>query len=65
MPEETGAATEAIQPPPAPPAAAPDGGSGLNPWLLLALLAVAVLVSIQNLWLRHRGEGQDETDEGP
>lgn len=58
MPEETGDATEAIQTPPAPePAAgATDGGSGLNPWLLLALLAVAVLVSIQNLWLRRRDE---------
>lgn len=65
MPEEPGISSETIQPaPPAgPEPGAADDSSGLNPWLLAALLGVAVLVSIQNLWLRRKGEREERAAE--
>jgi hypothetical protein len=68
MPEELGTSTEALPPLPAhepEPGAADDSGA-LNPWLLLAFVVVAVLVSVQNLWLRRRGvrEEQSRDDAG-
>jgi hypothetical protein len=68
MPEELGTSTEELPPLPAhesglDPA---DDSSGLNPWLLFAFVVVAVLVSVQNLWLRRRGvrEEQSRDDSG-
>lgn len=73
MPDENGTTEGTLQPgsaADAPPPRADDGTSGFHPWLLIALLGVAVLVSIQNLWLRRRGEERDAErraadEEGP
>jgi len=47
-------------PPPAPP---PEEGGGFNFMLFGLLLGVAVLVAVQNLWLRRRAKRQGDAEE--
>ena len=44
------------------PVEAADADSGFDFWLFGLLLGVAVLIAIQNLWLRRRAQAGDDDE---